>query len=414
MKRFLSPWIGLCFLLAVAVGAYVYHSKTGIALRNRYYTPPLEFQQILAHFQWLQRQYEHDPPLLPVVYKGESAADFKIELAPHPLGLRKREVVMRNPFAAAPYPLSFSVIYQGNLVTLFQPGYFACYQLPGLERNQELEQKLNTRKFAYHWVLDGQLVALTNNGRYVSFNQVTWLPYTKPMPLSKQPKLFEDARYIVCAKCNGEWGGEVYFYDKQERAYFLAEATCPDAVVKHDGKYLVLSSLGHGLGSTELQQIDNPAELTRWIGKSKPQDRDFFASYGTKLSHGKNLFDYQEILVESVFQLDDQLVYLVHWDKMSFLATWQNNTFQVVDPLFHAEVHGNQPVTTTYGPSEVLINLDSTEEFESSCLVITGIEAVKINWSTRTVSAAYTNPAVLAMSDSSFQVVDSIEVELVE
>lgn len=415
MKRILAPWVGLGVLLVVTIGACMLCSQAGIALRNRYYTLPPEFQQILTHFQWLQRQHEEESPLLPVVYEGETAADFKLEFAPHPLGLRKREVVMRNPFSTAPYPLSFSVIYQGNLITLFHPGYFACYQLPGLERNQDLEQKLNTRKFAYHWVLDSQLVALTTSGHYVSFSQEVWHPYLKPVPLSKQPKLFEDARYIVCTKCNGEWGGEAYFYDKQEHVYYLARATCPDAVVKHDGKYLLLSSLGHMLGSAELQQIDSPTtELTRWVGKNKPQERDFSVSYDAKLSQGKSLFDYQQILVESVFPLGHRLIYLVHWRSMSFLATWQNNTFRVVDPLFHAEVSGNQPVTTVYGSDVALISFNSIEEVEACCLYITSKEAVKINWSHQTVSRPYNDPTHLPVADSSYQVADSVEVQLVQ
>lgn len=384
MKKLLSPLGLLGLVLVVAAGAYAYFSPMGIALRNEQYAAPPELRPLLKRFQrrqLLQLRREEAPSALPLVYERQDPKDFSVALAEKPLGLRKSQVGLRNPFAAVPYPLSFSVVYRGHLVALFAPGRFACYRLPGLARNELLEKQLNTRSFAYHWVLNGQLVALSG-GRYVAFSKEKgWQPYAGPMPLSKQPKLFEDARYIVCGHCNGEWGGEVYFYDKQQKTYYLAEATCPIAVVQQDGKYLVLSSLAHMVGSADAQQIDDPTQLTRWIGKTKPQDRDFARTQGAELSRGKPLFDYQNLLLLAGFRLNGQMLYLVNWRSTAFLATWQNGVFYVVDPLFHDGLFAHNPVTTAYDSGVTLVNMDSSEEGETSCLLFTGKQAIKINWS---------------------------------
>ncbi|AHJ98033.1 hypothetical protein [Hymenobacter swuensis] len=409
MKKLLSLLGLLGLVLVLAAGAYAYFSPMGIALRNEQYAAPPELRKLLKRFQRLQLRNEEAPPALPLVYERQDPTDFSVALADKPLSLRKRQVVLRNPFAAAPYPLSFSVVYRGNLIVLFEPGRFACYRLPDMARNQLLEKQLNTRSFTYHWVLNGQLVALSS-GRYLAFSEEKgWQPYTCPMPLSRQPKLFEDARYIVCGHCNGEWGGEVYFYDKQQQTYYLAEATCPAAVVKQDGKYLVLSSLAHMVGSADAQQIDNPTQLTRWVGQTRPQDRDFARTQGAKLSRGKTLFDYQNLLLLAGFRLNEQLLYLVNWRSTAFLATWQNGTFYAVDPLFHDNLFAHNPVTTAYDAGVTLVNMDSSEEGETSCLLFTGKQAIKINWSREAVLQEYPTDPATATSDSTLPLADSVE-----
>ncbi|MBO0357875.1 hypothetical protein J0X19_07960 [Hymenobacter sp. BT186] len=418
MKKLLSPFGMLGLLVVLAAGAYAYFSPAGITLRNKQYVPPPELQKLLKRFQRFQTHYDEAIdealPALPLIYERQGAADFSVALADKPLGLRKTQVVLPNPFAAAPYPLSFSVVYQGNLIALFQPGRFACYRLPELTRNLVLEKQLNTRKFAYHWVLNGRLVGLSG-GRCLVFSENTgWQPYAGPMPLGKQPKLFEDARYIVCAKCNGEWGGEVYFYDKQKQLYYLAEATCPAAVMERDGKYFVLSSLAHMMGSADMQQIDDPAQLTRWLGKIKPQDRDFGRTYGAELSHGKPLFAYRGLLLLSGFSLHQQAVYLVNWRDTAFLATWKDGIFYAVDPLFHDDLYANNPVTTAYDSGVILMNIDSSEEVETSCLLIIDNQIVKINWHRETISKEYLTDPLVFTSDSLLQFVDSVDVQEIE
>lgn len=220
--------------------------------------------------------------------------NFRIEAGEKTLGLTKSEIVLRNPYSPKPFPLSNSIIYQNNLVTLFEPGYFACYNISNQARNKDYERQLNTRKFEYHWLIRGQLIGLSK-GKYYAFSATNgWKAYTAEVPFNKQPKLFEDERYLSFLTCNGKFGGEVYFYDMRQRNYYLTWATCPNSVFKQDGKYFVLSSLGHMMGSAALQVIADPAKLRRWKGTQKPQDRKF--PYGeqapdtTGASHSKSVF----------------------------------------------------------------------------------------------------------------------------
>lgn len=205
MRKLLSLPGLLVLLLVLVGGVYWYYSPSGITLRNQYYSTPPEFQKLLKRFQRQQILYEEVAAALPLIHAQQGPKDFSIAMAEKFLGLRKSQVLLRNPFAADTYPLSGSVIYQNNLVALFAPGYFACYKLPDLTRNLAMEQQLNTRQFTYHWVLGGQLVAMAAE-RYVTFSEGKWEPYAAVVPLSRQPKLFEDDQYVACMKCNGGVG----------------------------------------------------------------------------------------------------------------------------------------------------------------------------------------------------------------
>lgn len=377
----------------VVLGLSLQHCVPKESKPEKYVAPP-EFSAFLKHRQkWqevLQRYSKISPLPLPLLYKEDSARvgmNFRIEAGRKALGLTKSEVVLRNPYSPKPFPLSNSIIYQNNLVTLFEPGYFACHDVSNQTRNERLERQLKTRKFQYHWLISGQLIGLSE-GKYYAFSPGgSWVSYTAEVPFNKQPKLFEDERYLSFLTCNGEFGGEVYFYDKRQHQYYMTGATCPNSVFKQGGKYFVLSSLGHMMGSADLQVIADPAKLRRWKGAQKPQDRRFSArervTDTTGISASKSVFDFDNIQLFSAFQLKSHQYYMVHWKNQTFLATIEKGVITLVDPLFNDSQYTHQPVTINYAPDLVLINLDFyglAKEKEVACILITGNRLLKINW----------------------------------
>ena len=359
---------------------------------EKYVAPP-EFDTFLRRHQERQKQtqllFKIAPLPLPLLYEDSARVgmNFRIEAGKKALRLTTLEIVLRNPFSPKPFPLSNSIIYQNNLFTLFEPGYFACYNIGSQARDERFERQLNTRKFQYHWLIGGHLIGLSE-GKYYAFSATNgWVPYTAEVPFNKQPKLFEDERYLSFLTCNGEFGGEVYFYDKLQRNYYMTGATCPNSVFKQNGKYFVLSSLGHMMGSAGLQVIADPANLRRWQGKQKPQDRKL--SYGehapdtTGASASKLVFNYYDLQVFSAFQLKGHQYYMMHWQNQTFLATIEKGLITLVDPLFNNAQYTHNPVTINYSPNLVLMNLDFwglAREKEVACILIAGNRLLKINW----------------------------------
>lgn len=319
----------------------------------------------------------------PVVFRD---VDYQIHLADKSLNLEEKLVVLKNPHSESDFPLSFSVIYKDRIISLFEPGKFACYDL-SMNRDLGLENKLNKMTFKYHWIIDNKLVAKSGDALYAWNEENRWGRFQKRIPMDKQPKLFEDDRFIVYFQCQGEFGGTIYFFDKESKNVHITEATCPNSVLKQDGKYFVLSTLGHMMGSVELKSIENPTMLPRLkdLKKSKLNEmQKYNIGYADSSSYAKKVFEYYDMLAFSSFVNEGQVVYWVHWKNFNFLAGINNNVISIVEPLFmNDEIYTHDPVTTTYNNGLVLINLDFYGiggEREVSFILVTNETITKVDW----------------------------------
>jgi hypothetical protein len=186
----------------------------------------VKFDTIIKHFK--ERNYTQDTIRLPLIHQNK---DYKIEISDNPISLDLQEVVLKNPIDSK-YPISYSVIYQNKLISLFEPGTFVCHSIPSLNRDTTFERKLNTKRFQYHWLLDNKLVGLSGGKYYYLNSDNVWLDYTVSVPFASQPKLFEDSNYISFCDCQGEFGGTVFFYNKTTNKTYFTEATCANSILK--------------------------------------------------------------------------------------------------------------------------------------------------------------------------------------
>ncbi len=212
----------------------------------------VKFDTIIAHFK--KRNYTEDTIKLPLIHKER---DFSIQISDNPLPLDIKEVILKNPIDSQ-YPISYSVVFNNRLVSLFEPGFFVSHTIPKFERDIEFEKKLNTMKFQYHWIIDNKLIGLSSNKYYVLNSDTVWEEYKEPVPVSSQPILYDDEKYIVFSICHGEFGGTIFFYNKLTHKIHYTESTCANSVQKIGEKYLVYSSLAHMIGFIELKEVSDP------------------------------------------------------------------------------------------------------------------------------------------------------------
>ena len=337
----------------------------------------VSFDTLMNRFK--EHNYENDTIKLPLIYKGDN---YKVILSDKPISVSVTDTVLKNPFGVT-YPVAYSLIFKDNLIALFEPGNFVCYKLPSLERNSDLEKKLNTKKFKYQWLLENNLVAQSGNQTFFLTTDYKWQIFDGANPMVKHPKLFEDDKYIVFGDCHREWGGTVYFYNKNSQKIYFTEATCANTITKKDGKYLVLSDLGHMSGRTDLKEIENPDKLTL---TNKNKFNNFFRGqawgYADSSKQAKMVFDFYGIQFFASFPFGDKNLYMVNWRQRTFLATISDSTISIVNPLFNDELYTHQPVTTTYG-KRTLINLDFygiAGEREVSSLIIEGDKILRVDW----------------------------------
>lgn len=329
------------------------------------------------------------------LYTNPFKEKFNVSVSKNFIEFDTTHIVVKNPYFAGKYeeaeedknyvknfPKSFSVIYENSLVSLFENGQFACFKLDSFERDTELENKLNTKKFKYHWIIDKQLGALSGNSIY-KWNGNKWVKYKDYFPLKNQPKLFEDDEFIVYGDCHGEWGGTVYFYEKKSSKTFFTESTCANSVIKDKNGYNVLAHLGHGGGSTEIKTIANPRNLTlakpSEIGKTVNGEA---LGYVDQSNAYNKKIDFYGVQIFSSFKYQDKELFIVHLSDLTFLAEIKGNEIEIVNPLFFSDLYTHDPITNQYG-NYILMNLDhyGTGLYrEISVLIIDGNKIIKVDW----------------------------------
>ena len=328
---------------------------------------------------------------LPVLWESYHTKDkdkmIKVEISDNPIVMKTKEIVLENPYGNG-FPVSYSVIYQDRLVSLFESGQFVCHSIPSMQRDLSFEEKINTKNFDYHWVIGNKLVGISQEQYYYLDSNYQWIKYKENIPLINQPKLFEDDSYISFCDCEGEFGGTVYFYNKATRKITFTEATCAYTVYVKEGKYYVLTELLHMFGHSALKEISNPDQLTpidlETIRKH-PHGREVRAiGYSDKSNTSRDVFNFHEIGFLSTFDYNGRTIYLTHLPRLNrtFLAEVENNIIKIINPLFNSRFYYNEKVTTLYS-NTILINgthYQTARYREISCVIIKGEEFIKIDW----------------------------------
>jgi len=317
--------------------------------------------------------------------------EFNVSISKNPVLLDTTHIVIENPYyndkiddyddEFKNYPVSYSVLYEGTLVSLFRNGKFVCHNILSLKRDTEFEKKINTKKFKHHWIINNELGGLSRNKIYIWTNN-KWKKTKIKFPLRKQPKLFEDDDFIVFNDCHGEWGGTIYFYDKVSRTIHFTESTCANSVYKRDGKYIVLAHLGHMMGTSDIKIIENPRKLT--IAKKREINK---IKEGGALGYSDKSKTYEElnlygIQLFSTFKYEERQLYIVNLNELTFLAEIEGNEIQIVHPIFDNEIYTHEPVTTSY-ENYTLINLDhygTARDKEVSVIIVGEKRIIIIDW----------------------------------
>ncbi|NML65668.1 hypothetical protein HHL22_10675 [Hymenobacter sp. RP-2-7] len=373
-----------CFgwLLGVALGLPA-------AVRGQAMTVPAEYGPLLERLakDEVDRHGNQLPwPAPPVLHRDSTYASggkrrelrFEVVLG-KPLGLTHRVVQLRGHG----YPVSYSVLFQGCLVALFRSGKFGCYRLADFTPDEQLQQQLNNGTWERHWLIEGLLVAQNAKGYYAYNPQKRgWKPCKRPVPFGKQPKLYEDARYLAYATCGGEFGGTAYFYNKQTNQTHCVSATCATSIWQEDGQYRLLASLGHMEGDARCAVIADPEVLPLAATKNTAA-ADWQYNFRQPEPGVVKVFDFFRVQLFGALRYQQRIIYLMHWHRTTFLAAIDGQRITIVDPLFADDLYTFNPVTITYGPNLALTNLNSNdlpETSEAAALLWQGQQVTKVEW----------------------------------
>ncbi len=346
----------------------------GVASGKGVSEPDTALRSVVEYFQ-KYRQYTRKPDPSPALLVTKN---FTVTLGDSALHLRKRTLNLINPFGPEKYPLSYSVLYRNRLVSLLAPGSFACFHPETGQRDTVLENRLNTRLFSRHWLLDGRLVGQSGRRNFQFDPERGWRKFAGQVPLGERNKLFEDDTYLVYNDCRGEFGGEVFFYHKRTRKTHAATSVCAVWVRRVSEGYEVLSNLGHMTGHAYKQLIPNPEALPVWRQPSKRRTDPRVDAVGAVWPR----FNFLGLQIFGGIVWGNRSIYLLNVASQTFLATQNDQTFAIVDPFFTKDLYAHDPVTTHY-PGITLINFGRYElgvNYEKTCFLFREGEVTQILW----------------------------------
>lgn len=154
---------------------------------------------------------------------------------------------------------------------------------------------------------------------------------------SRNFKIFQDSSYKVYSTCNGEWGGTIYFQDKETKEVFEAASTCTILINKIGDEYFVTNYLEHMFGFTSILKISDPTKLQ----KSK---LDFDKEHGSEHQKGVEiLFDSTGFYIPTSFVVEEQLLHIYSDEKGTYIGKIENG---IIIPIYQFDykfyAHFNQ------------------------------------------------------------------------
>lgn len=156
--------------------------------------------------------------------------------------------------------------------------------------------------------------------------------------------LYGDQKYEVWKSCSGEWGGTVYFKNKQTQVIHYAIASCPVSVNKIDGKYYVSNSSNHMIGNSDILEITDPEkmEITKSIPVYHPDI--ITREYEAKSRLGtKRIIDSSQVIIATSFVYNKKLYSILTniQGTKTTVSELQNHKFKTIaelpEKLFYSE-----------------------------------------------------------------------------
>lgn len=209
------------------------------------------------------------------------------------------------------------------------------------------------------------------------------VPYiSKSFYNKQQTTFFEDDDYIVSQTCSGEWGGSIWFKNKNTGIVYSCEATCPIAINKIDGKYIVTNSLAHLGGFSELVEIEDPKSMELFVLPKPIKKRGktiyrYFGDTESKSRKGVNeIWKAYNALALTSFQYKDKLYHiLTDKDHKTYVSKIENGEMINLQLISDIRIWDYNPKTYKMPNGNLLIyfktnDCDGFIEIEDNKIII--------------------------------------------
>ncbi|MDW9380812.1 hypothetical protein [Chryseobacterium sp. JV558] len=154
--------------------------------------------------------------------------------------------------------------------------------------------------------------------------------------LPPQGLLYNDTIYEVWKTCSGEWGGTIYFKNKQSGKIYYAKADCPVSVSKINNRYYISNSMSHGFGSSDILEITDPEKMEQVDKIPIYHPNIITREYESHSSKGtKKMVDSSGVLIMSSFVYKQKLYSILsdYHNAKATISELRNNKFYTIQEI---------------------------------------------------------------------------------
>lgn len=170
---------------------------------------------------------------------------------------------------------------------------------------------------------------------------------------TKDFAIYKDSNYNIYSNCNGEFGGTIYFQNKQTKMNYEAASTCPIVVNKISKEYYVTNYMGHMMGFASVIKIPDPEKLEQSV-------LDFKLQHGSTFNKGVEvLIDTTDFYIATSFTSDKKLLHLYSDEKGTYIGEIENKKIKSLytfpfkfSAVFNQQLDNGQQVLTCYFPDD--------------------------------------------------------------
>lgn len=253
-----------------------------------------------------------------------------------------------------------TLFYKDHYYCLTEKMQFVCLNNK-FQVDSSITNFINQMPFYFSYLSGDTLMA----GTYIN-NKTTetyfldqnhkWQPTTK---MQSYKPFFEDERFIIRTCCMGEFGGAIFFTEKQSKRVYSCPSTCVVNINKINGSYYVTNSLAHMSSSTEILRIDDPTKLYELKADNLKNGCNWYMRFVTskdgyagmrKFEIGtQKILDTIGVLTMTSFIYNKQLYHINTDFEKTFISKNQGDSLYFVDSIFNKPLWSYNPENRKYG-----------------------------------------------------------------
>jgi hypothetical protein len=238
-------------------------------------------------------------------------------------------------------------------------------------RQDTLEKRLNIYKPSYLFTLHDTVYIGTKNKTYYIDKNFKFVEYKRKERMYGEG-LYEDSLYFVYGCCVGEWGGSIFFLNKNTNKTYSYFATCASQVLKFKNEYVVCNNLAHMGRSMSFLYVPHPTKLYELTDEKLKNHCNWY----TTVDSLKNYWEKSKIgdvkfyrgaygsMSLVTFPVKDSLYSILCNDSSTFIAVHKSDTTLFRQIIFNKTISFHQTQIIKAGQKLIcLYNLTNGSPF---------------------------------------------------